>query len=154
MTSSFNGQGFCVDLNLSIAVDSHSKWPEIYSMTSTIAAKTITVVSVMFARYGIPRCLVSDNGPQFVSEEFRQFMSVNGVKHIRSSFYHPPASNGTAKRVVQTVKQAFTFRQACWTLVRANTTNIPTEVPDNTPCRYSGSAMHCHVCSRITYTSP
>ena len=88
-----------------IAVDAHSKWPEACIMNSTTAAKTITTLREMFARYGIPRQLVSDNGPQFVSGEFRQFMLVNGVKHIRSSPYHP-ASNGAAERLVQTVKQA------------------------------------------------
>ena len=59
----------------------------------------------MFARLGIPCQLVSDNGPQFASEEFAQFMRANGVKHIRCAPYHP-ASNGAAERLVQTVKQA------------------------------------------------
>ena len=88
-----------------IAVDVHSKWPEACIMTNTTAAKMITALREIFAHYGIPRQLVSDNCPQFVSREFRQFMLVNRVKHIRSSPYRP-ASNGAAERLVQTVKQA------------------------------------------------
>ena len=41
-----------------LAVDAHSKWPEVLEMTRT----TITVT---FANYGIPQQIVSDNGPQF-----------------------------------------------------------------------------------------
>ena len=48
---------------------------------------------------------MSDNGPQFVSEEFKQFMIANGVKHIRSWPYHP-ASNGAAEMMVQILKLA------------------------------------------------
>ena len=70
-----------------------------------MAAKTISALREMFARLGIPRQLVSDNGPQFTSEEFVQFMRANGVKHIRSAPYYP-ASNGAAERLVQTIKQA------------------------------------------------
>ena len=88
-----------------IAVDAHSKWPEVHYMSSTTAAKTIQVLRTMFARYGIPEQLVSDNGPQFVSEEFGQFMKLNGIKHIKCSPYHP-SSNGQAERFVRTFKQA------------------------------------------------
>ena len=65
----------------------YAKWPEVCIMTSTTAAKTITSLRKMFARYGIPRQLVLYNSPQFVSGEFRQFMLVNGVNHIRSSHW-------------------------------------------------------------------
>ena len=74
-------------------------------MSSTTTAKTIAVLRDVFARNGIPRQLVSDNGPQFISDEFRQFMVANGVKHIRSSPYHP-ATNGAAEHLVQTMKKA------------------------------------------------
>ena len=55
--------------------------------------------------YGIPTQLVSDNGPQFTSEEFASFMKRIGIKHIHCAPYHP-SSNGTAERFVQTFKKA------------------------------------------------
>ena len=48
--------------------------------------------------------LVSDNGPDFTSKEFEEFTKQNGIKHIRSSAYHP-SSNGGAERFVQTAKK-------------------------------------------------
>ena len=89
-----------------IVVDAHSKWPEVIPMaSSTTAARTIEALQLLFASYGVPNQLVSDNGPQFVSKEFAEFMAGNAVKHIRVAPYHP-ASNGLAERFVQTFKKA------------------------------------------------
>ena len=79
-----------------ILEDAHSKWPEIHHMSTTTMTKTIQVLRSLFARYGIPEQLVSDNGPQFVSEEFGIFMKQNGVKDIKCSPYHP-SSNSQAE---------------------------------------------------------
>ena len=79
-------------------------------MTSTTSAQTILVLRAMFARFGLPRQLVSDNGPQFTSDELEQFLVCNGVSHIRSSPYHP-STNGAAERLVHTVKHA--LRSGC-----------------------------------------
>ena len=74
-------------------------------MTSTTSAKVITELRRIFSTYSLPQQLVSDNGPQFVSAEFTQFLKENGVKHIRCSPYHP-ASNGLAERFIQSFKKA------------------------------------------------
>ncbi|KAL7891832.1 hypothetical protein AOLI_G00013080 [Acnodon oligacanthus] len=88
-----------------VVVDAHSKWPEMHLMSSTTASKTIQVLRGLFSRYGLPEVLVSDNGPQFTSGEFKTFMKSNGVKHIRSAPFHP-STNGLAKRFVQTFKHS------------------------------------------------
>ena len=88
-----------------IVVDAHSKWPEVEVMRSTTTSQTVERLQALFARYGVPAQLVSDNGPQFTSEEFQLFMKRNGIKHITSAPYHP-ATNGLAERFVQSFKQA------------------------------------------------
>ena len=85
-----------------LLIDAHAKWPEIVEISSTTATKIIDVLRHLFAAYRLPEQLVSDNGPQFVSEEFATFMKK--VKHIRVAPYHP-ASNGAVERLVQTFKQ-------------------------------------------------
>lgn len=77
----FEGQMYLV------AVDAHSKWPEVHVMDSTTANKTIQVLRGLFSHYGTPHVLVSDNGPQFWSEEFSTFLKFNGVKHIHTAPY-------------------------------------------------------------------
>ena len=87
-----------------IAVDTYLKWPEAVVMTTTTSEKTIEVLRAMFAQHGLPEQLVSDNGPQFTSTEFAEFLKGNQIKHIRSAPYHP-ASNGLAERFVRTMKR-------------------------------------------------
>ena len=76
-------------------------------MGSMTSLKTIEVLRSLFARYGIPEEVVSDNGPQLASEEFAQFLKQNGVKFTQVPPYHP-ASNGAAERSVQTAKMVLT----------------------------------------------
>lgn len=45
-----------------VVVDSYSKWPEVFNMSTTTASKTIDVLRDLFARTGIPDQIVSDNG--------------------------------------------------------------------------------------------
>ena len=89
-----------------IVVDSHSKWLEVELMHSITSEATIEKLREMFARYGIPQQLVSDNGPQFTSQEFSDFTRANGIKHTLVAPYHP-RSNGQAERFVQSFKQFF-----------------------------------------------
>ena len=88
-----------------LAIDAHSRWPEIYEMSSLTSTKTISILRDLFSRYGLPMQLVSDNGPQFTSAEFEEFMKRNGIKHIHTPPYHP-ASNGTVERLLQSFKQS------------------------------------------------
>ncbi len=41
--------------------------------------------------------LISDNGPQFIAKDFRQFIRLKGRTHVRTSPYSPP-SNGKLER--------------------------------------------------------
>lgn len=82
-----------------LIVDTYSKWQEILEMASTTSDRK------GFAAFGLPEQLVSDNGPQFTSNKFTEFLRSNGVKHIHTAPYHS-SSNGAVERLVQTFKQA------------------------------------------------
>lgn len=45
-------------------------------MSSTTSSKTIDVLRTVFTAHGLPDHLVSDNGPQFTSEELHNFFVV------------------------------------------------------------------------------
>ena len=64
----------------------------------------ISALRSIFSRHGVPEVMVSDNGPQYSSQEMKEFTSTYGFTHITSS-PHYPQSNGLAERSVQTVKR-------------------------------------------------
>ncbi|RXN17967.1 integrase core domain [Labeo rohita] len=94
-----------------VVIDVHSKWIEVLPTKLMTAEKTANLLRNLFASYGLPKVLVSDNGPQFTAPEFEQFLTGNGLRHVLSPPYHP-ASNGAAERAVQTFKKAWTRMQS------------------------------------------
>jgi hypothetical protein len=47
--------------------------------------------------------IITDNGPQFVSKDFKQFIRICGMTHVRTSPYYPQ-SNGKLERYHRTIK--------------------------------------------------
>ena len=88
-----------------VIIDSHSKWIEAIPLRSPTTSTTVDALRLFFASFGLPEEIVSDNGPQFTSQDFSHFCVNNGIKHTLTSPYHP-ATNGAAERAVQVVKQA------------------------------------------------
>ena len=93
-----------------IVVDAKSKWMEVLPMSSTTTATTLRVLRFLFSLHGLPEEIVSDNGPQFVSQEMKDFLKSNGIRQCLSSPCHP-ASNGEAERAVRTFKDAMKVRK-------------------------------------------
>ena len=78
-------------------IDYYSSFPEVMITRDISSANIVRVLKDIFARSGLPEEIVSDNGPQFVSKEFETFLNKNGIRHVRSSPYHPQ-SNGKIER--------------------------------------------------------
>lgn len=89
-----------------IVVDALSKWPEVEAIRTTTSDVIIKKLRGLFARYGIPKNIVTDNGPQFISRHFRNFCIQNSINHIKVTPYHPK-SNGLAERFIKTFKRRF-----------------------------------------------
>ncbi|XP_032069854.1 uncharacterized protein K02A2.6-like, partial [Thamnophis elegans] len=85
----FHGQNFL------IVVDAYSRWVELVLMGSTTAESTVRALRRLFATHGLPDLVVSDNGPQFMSTTFQEFLAEQGIRHAPIAPYHP-ASNGRA----------------------------------------------------------
>ncbi|XP_032218360.2 uncharacterized protein K02A2.6-like [Nematostella vectensis] len=86
-----------------IVVDYASRWFEIRKLGSTTSAAVKRHMCEIFALHGIPDTVFSDNGPQYVSQEFTKFAKDMGFTHITSS-PHCPQANGEVERAVQTAK--------------------------------------------------
>ena len=92
-------------VNISVIVDAVSVWKEAFPVEIGTSGTVKTSFSQIFARFGIPRTLVSDNGPDSVSGYLKLWRESLGVKKIESPVYQPRA-NGLAGRACQTVKRA------------------------------------------------
>ena len=80
-----------------VLVDYYSRYFEVAFLRSTAAPKVIEVVETAFCRWGIPLSLRTDNGPQFVSGEFQDFLREYGV-YWMSTTPMWPAANGEVER--------------------------------------------------------
>jgi putative transposase len=47
--------------------------------------------------------IISDNGPQFIARDFKEFIRISGMTHVRTSPYYPQ-SNGKLERWHQSLK--------------------------------------------------
>lgn len=47
--------------------------------------------------------IISDNGPQFISKDFKEFVRISGMTHVKTSPYYPQ-SNGKLERYHKTIK--------------------------------------------------
>lgn len=84
--------------------DALSNFPEVEELNDTSSSTVIEKMAAIFARYGIPVEVCSDNGPQFSSREFTLFARKYDFRHITSSPEFP-RSNGLAEKGVQVVKR-------------------------------------------------
>ena len=97
----------------------------------------LDVLQEWFAVHGIPEHLVTDNGPQFVAEEFETFTKRNGIKHVKSVLYHP-ALNSLTEYFVQSLKasrddgRSLSQRISTYLLTYRTTAHAMTGVP---PCK-------------------
>ena len=91
---------------LLVVSDYYSNFIEVARLSSLTSRAVIKELKAVFARYGVPDTLVTDNGSQFSSAEFAVFAKRWMFKHKTSSPTYPQ-SNGKAEKAVQTVKNLF-----------------------------------------------
>ncbi|KAK3539520.1 hypothetical protein QTP70_009498 [Hemibagrus guttatus] len=85
-------------------VDYFSNFWEIDRLPDTSSSTVIHKLKAHFARHGIPYTVISDNGPQYSSQEFKQFSTVWEFRHVTLSPAYPQ-SNGNSESAVKTAKQ-------------------------------------------------
>jgi hypothetical protein len=89
---------------LIVAMDYYSKWPEVAMCGSPTTAAVITFLSGLFDRFGLVEEIVTDNGVQFTSAEFADFVNRHGIVHNRTALYNPQA-NAEVERFNRSLKE-------------------------------------------------
>lgn len=77
-------------------------WDIREAMTEIDVEIILQKASEMFPN-AAPR-IISDNGPQFISRDFKEYIRVSGMTHVRTSPYYPQ-SNGKIERWHQSLKR-------------------------------------------------
>jgi transposase InsO family protein len=129
-----------------ITVDYFSDYFEIDRLYSTTSHSVISSLEPHLARNGTVDILMSDNGPNLVSNEFAEFCSRWEIEHVTMSPYHS-MSNG---KIEATVKIAKMLIKKC----RKSNYNIHLALLDyrNTPCKHIGLSPAQRMFSRRTKT--
>ena len=91
---------------LLVVSDYYSNFIEVARLSNLTSRAVIKELKAIFARYGVPDTLVTDNGSQFSSAEFAVFAKTWMFEHKTSSPTYPQ-SNEKAEKAVQTVKTLF-----------------------------------------------
>ena len=87
-------------------IDYYSSYPEACILKEITSREVIKALRDIFARFGYPEELVSDNGKQFISAEFEAYLKSCGIQHIRVSPYYA-RSNGKLERFHRYLKKNF-----------------------------------------------
>lgn len=89
--------------HLLILIDSCTKWLEGHILKNLSTEETMEKLRLIFSTHGLCRTLVSDNGTNFTSSKFEDFLEKNGITHVTSPPRHQQ-SNGLAENAVKSVK--------------------------------------------------
>jgi transposase InsO family protein len=87
-----------------VLIDEYSRYP-ILEFTNGLTSKAaIQALKAVFKKFGVPENIKSDNGPAFISSEFRQFATEHKFKHIKITPEHPQ-SNPIAERFMGNINK-------------------------------------------------
>ncbi|GJX99732.1 reverse transcriptase domain-containing protein [Tanacetum coccineum] len=81
-----------------VAIDYVSKWVEAQAFPTSDARNVLNFLKKLFARFEIPKALISDRGTHFCNYQMEKAMKRYGVVHRFSTTYHPQ-TNGQVENI-------------------------------------------------------
>lgn len=130
-----------------VVVDHYSDFIECEEVANLEAKSIIKCCKKIFARHGIPKVVISDNGTHFKNESFRKFAQTWEFK-FRTSSPRYPKSNGKAESAVKIVKQLMKKSEASKSdiyLALLNWRNTPNKIDSSPTQRLFSRRTRCLV---------
>ncbi|GJZ62514.1 reverse transcriptase domain-containing protein [Tanacetum coccineum] len=87
-----------------VAVDYVSKWVKAQALPTNDAHVVVKFLRSLFARFGVPKALISDRGMHFCNSQLEKALQRYGVTHKLSMAYHPQ-SNGQTEVTNRAIKR-------------------------------------------------
>jgi transposase InsO family protein len=75
--------------HLLVAIDKYSKWIEARPITSIRSEQAMLFFTDIVHRFGIPNCIITDNGTQFTGKKFLYFCDNHHICVLWSAVAHP-----------------------------------------------------------------
>ena len=63
-----------------VAIDNFTKWPEVDAVRKVTAQSAVKFFKGLVCRFGVPNRVITDNGTQFTSRTFMQYIQDLGSK--------------------------------------------------------------------------
>ena len=76
-----------------VVIDKFTKWPKVELVRKVMAQSAIKFFQGLVCHFGVPNRVITDNGTQFTSRAFMQYIQSLGSKVSFTSVVHP-RSNG------------------------------------------------------------
>jgi hypothetical protein len=100
-----------------VAVDKFTKWVEAAPVTTQDSTAAINFIKSIVFRFGVPHNIITDNGTNFTSKEFKSYCESMGIKLKFASVAHPKTKgqvekanglicNGIKKRLLAPLEKA------------------------------------------------
>jgi hypothetical protein len=82
-----------------VAVDKFTKWVEAAPVTTQDSTVAINFIKSIVFFFGLPHSIITDNGTNFTSREFKSYCESMGIKLKFASVAHPKRASRESKRL-------------------------------------------------------
>ena len=136
---------------LLVMLESRTRFPEVEVVRSTNAKSTIHCLSRTFATHGLPRTLVSDNGPPFHSKELRTSIHDRTWHHTPQDYAAMASGQCRGRDLYETFEKMSPNRRHRQQRLEAGVTTVLIELSGNAPLHNQDSTCHGPIWSEYTH---
>lgn len=86
-----------------VVVDAFSRFVKLYPVNSTTTSLVIECLETYFRQYSRPVHIISDRGSCFTSDDFKEFCTLNNIRHTLIATASPQA-NGAVERINRSIR--------------------------------------------------